>query len=86
MNNSLENILSTLLTNSEAEKTSSNPVSNISPTEIKTACENSLRIQSKIDVLRTFLPLVSQKNKEYIDFMIKALTVAKFICDMDTKE
>ena len=84
MKNSIEEILSTLLLNASAEKDEddSKPENN----EIQQLNEHSKKIQRKIDLLKSFEPAVSDKNKEYINFFIKALTIAKLISDMESKK
>ena len=83
MTNSLEEILSALISGTATENKNNNQTT---ITEINSANEKGLRIQRKIDILKSFEPIVSDKNKEFINFFIKALSIAKLISDMDVKD
>jgi hypothetical protein len=82
MTNALEEILSSLLTGNEAENKDN--IRNLMP-QTGNASEKGLKIQRKIDILKSFEPIVSEKNKEFINLFIKALSIAKLIVDMDIK-
>ena len=83
MTNSLEEILSALISGTANENKNNNRTT---ISEINSASEKGLRIQRKIDILKSFEPIVSDKNKEFINFFIKALSIAKLISDMDVKD
>ena len=86
MENSIENILATILSSTSNESAKKTDENKLSISEINPSTEKSMKIQKKIDILNVFLPIVGERNKEHINFFIKALTIAKLISDMDDKE
>ena len=85
MKNSIEDIISTILSSTSAE-TMQHSEENTSISEINHSTIKSQKFQKKIDVLKSFLPIVGEQSKEHLNFFIKALTIAKLISDMDEKE
>lgn len=88
MNNSLETVISTLLSDKNTTKTLENILTSshektTTDSEIPNHNEKSSLLQRKIEILKTIEPMLGEKNSEHIRFLIKVLSIAKLITEMD---
>ena len=86
--NSLDSVISTLLSDKNTAKTLENLLTNKNENatpDKKTSVQNekSSHIQRKIEILKAIEPMIGEKNSEHIRFFIKVLSIAKLIIEMD---
>ena len=85
MDNSLEKVLSSLLADSNSTKALLGLLSStkeVTNDNVNTKSKSKV-LQQKIDILKTIEPIIDEKNRDYIRFFIKALTVAKIISEIE---
>ncbi len=88
MANSLEDILGTLLSQPKNQDIlrqiiPSDKSETESQSENREPNEKVEKIQRKIELLKAVEPLLGEKNKEYINLFIKALTIAKVLSEIE---
>lgn len=88
MANSLEDILGTLLSQPKSQDILRQIIppdkqESDSQSEKTEPDEKVAKIQRKIELLKAVEPLLGEKNKEYINLFIKALTIAKVLSEIE---
>lgn len=91
MDKNIETVITSLL----AEKNTGNALSEILKgindknkagnydTEAKITEETNIKLQKKIDAISSLIPLLSDENAEQAKFIIRILSIAKFITELE---
>lgn len=83
MSNSIESAITSLLSdNNTVKKLETLLKSNNDNENTKPNNEKSKQFQQKIDILKTIEPMISEKNREHISFIIKVLNIAKLLSEI----